>query len=212
MKIANRKIAIMLVSMVSLPIIQSTNLNAAPSGLSTEERVNLEQLVAQASAHAAHLSKQLHSFFDTKGNKESYKAHVLKFKEILDSVDANIVTPLDKVTKETANPEYKALLIEMMAIVMELREQLVYAHKTFKSNEGRGFLAVSTALSDLKENVGNRLPSLEQKLKVFHANMLDIDADLAMAIDNLTKSLPKIFEIKLSNLVVITRVKQRLEY
>lgn len=206
----------MLVSMVSLPIIQSTN--AAPtvaiqqsSKLSTQEREYLVQLIALASAHAARLSGQLHAFFDTKGNKEPYKAHVKKFHDILISVDETIIAPLEG-TMSNSSGEYKLLLEKMHAIVMDLRGHLVEAHKTFKKNEGKGFLAVSNALGNLKETVGKRLPVIELKLNDLHTHLLSVDSELAAAIDNLQKSLPKIFEIKLSNLVVVTRVKQRLDY
>lgn len=216
MKIANRKTAIMLVSMVSLPIIQSTNttpvsVTVTSQKLSTQEREYLQQLIAHASAHAARLSNQLHAFFDTKGNKEPYKTHVQKFFDILVSVDETIIAPLEE-TMDVSQGEYKQLLGKMHAIVMDLREHLVEAHKTFKKNEGKGFLAVSNALGNLKETVGNRLPIIEHKLSDLHNHLLGVDSDLAVSIDTLTKSLPKIFEIKLSNLVVVTRVKQRLDY
>jgi len=223
MKIANRNIAIMLVSMVSLPLIQSTNAtpdcpaarpceNRQGQALSTEEREYLAQLIAQASAHAARLSDQLHAFFDTKKNKESYGAHVKQFYSILESVDGTIVIPLEDAIKVTTRAEYKALLEQMLRMVMDLRSNLVDAYETFKKNEGKGFLAVSQALGKLKEKVGGRLPQLEKQLKELHGNLTGFDADLAQAIAKLQKSLPQIFELKLSNMVVVTRVKQRLDY
>jgi hypothetical protein len=211
MEIANRKTAIMLVSMVSLSLIQSTTAVAAQK-LSTEEHAYLEQLIASASAHAAELSSQLHAFFDTKKNKESYRVHVQKFFKILQSVDGTIVIPLEDAIKATSNTEYKGLLEQMYSIVMDLRKNLVDAHDTFKKNEGKGFLAVSNALGNLKEKVGTRLPHLEQQLKQLHTNLKGFDAGLAQAIDNLQKTLPQIFDIKLSNMVIVTRVKQRLDY
>src|SRR5260221_6385672 len=106
MKIANRKIAIMLVSMVSLPIIQSTN--ATPTSvsaqqLSSAERAYLAQLIEQATAHTRQLSAQLHAFFDTTGNREPYDAHVRGFKTILDSVDYSMISQLEAEMQNTRN-------------------------------------------------------------------------------------------------------------
>lgn len=208
----------MLVSLVSLPLIQSTISLAAPASaasacrLAPQEREYLEQLIAQASAHAARLSIQLHSFFDTKSNKEPYKVHVQKFQDILVSVRENIIAPLETTIAATPEGDYKTLLNQVLSIVIDLGQNLEIAHATFKKNEGNGFLAVSNALGNLKDTMGKRLPTLEKKLKTFHNSLLKFDTDLAASIDNLLRSLPKIFEIKLSNLVVVTRVKQRLDY
>lgn len=207
MKIANRKIAIMLVSMVSLPIIQSTN----AASLNTQERAYLEQLITNACVHAGALSKQLHAFFDTDGNTESYGTHVQKFKKILESVDNTIIYPLMDTIKETTNPEYKLLLEQMLAMIVDLRENLFDAYETFKKNEGSNYLFVAQALGALKEKVSKRLPSLEKQINQLHANLKNYDAELAQAIANLPKTLSKSFELGLSDMKVVTRVKKRMQ-
>lgn len=178
--------------------------------LNQKERACIEMLITLAQAHITELSTQLHAFFDTKGNKDPYRIHVEKFYEILMKVDKSITSPLKAAIKSTKNNEYKNVLTLMQDIVQDLHKNLFDAHAAFKNNEGKDPLVAALALGDLKKDAEVRRPQIEGKLKTIHAELLKLDPDLAHQIDALHKSLPKIFESELSNLVLLNRLKQRL--
>jgi len=178
--------------------------------LSKSERSCIALLISLAELHITELSAQLHAFFDTKGNKDSYGVHVEKLYQILMKIDKAIVPPLDAAIRETKNAGYKELLVLVEGLVRDLHTNLHEAHAVFKKNEGKDSLVAAAALGLLKKSADARRPQIEQKLKDLHTSLLGLDKDLANQIDALHKSLPKIFESELSNLVLLNRLKQRL--
>ena len=202
MEIANRKTAIMLVSMVSLSLIQSTTAAAAQK-LSTQEHAYLEQLIDNASAQTVAISKQLHAFFDTTNNKESYRTHVQKFFKILQSVDGTIVIPLEDAIKATSNAEYKALLAQMYSIIMDLRKNLVDAHQTLESNTGGLSFMIAKALGGLKDRISSRVPNIEKQLILLHAQLKTFDPGLAQKLINLQKTIDLDLDLKPTQVVAL---------
>jgi len=192
----------MLVSMVSLSLIQSTTTVAAQK-LSTQEHAYLEQLIDNASAHTVAISKQLHAFFDTTNNKESYRAHVQKFFKILQSVDGTIVIPLEDAIKATSNPEYKALLAQMYSIIIDLRKNLVDAHQTLESNTGGLSFMIAKALGGLKDRISSRVPHIEKQLILLHAQLKTFDAGLAQKLINLQKTIDLDLDLKPTQVVAL---------
>lgn len=189
---------------------RSSNAKAALSEFGAQERACIETLITLAEAHIVELSAQLHAFFDTKGNKDPYRVHVEKFYQILMKVDKSIASPLKAAIASTQNSEYKKVLELMQNIVQDLHKNLFDAHAAFKKNEDKDPLVAALALGDLKKDADIRRPQIEGKLKTLHTELLKLDKDLANQIDALHKSLPKIFESELSNLVLLNRLKQRL--
>ncbi len=187
------------------PMAQSSSL------LAKDEKACIQMLISLAEAHITELSAQLNAFFDTKGNKDPYKMHVEKFHQILMRIDEAIATPLKKAVESSKNPEYKKALELMQSIVEDLHKNLGEAHAVFKANEGKDALTAAAKLGDLKKDADVRRPIMEQKLKALHAQLRSLDAGLADQIDKLHKSLPKIFENELSNLVLLNRLKERLK-
>lgn len=180
--------------------------------LNEEERACLNLLISLAESHAIQLSEQLHEFFDTDNNKESYKDHISKFYTLLMNIDDAIIAPLRKAIKSSQNPKCKKMLTLLETLVKELHDNLKEVHDLLEKHVGKKSIELAQALGKYKDKAEKNAPRIEATLKELFSTLQSLDQGLAQKIQGIQKSLQSNFEMKQSNLVLLSRLKKRMDY